>query len=41
MNKIAVIGAGVMGRGIAYAFATAGYKVYLNELNLHILQQSE
>lgn len=41
MTKVAVIGAGVMGRGIAYAFATAGYNVYLNDLNLHILQQSE
>jgi len=31
--QITVVGAGVMGRGIAYTCAISGYKVYLNDIN--------
>lgn len=37
MSKVTVVGSGVMGRGIAYAFAIGGYEVYLNDLNDEIL----
>lgn len=37
MEKVTVVGSGVMGRGIAYTFATGGFQVYLNDLNDEIL----
>lgn len=33
MGKITVIGAGTMGRGIAYAASVAGYEVVVNDIN--------
>ncbi|GGA19912.1 3-hydroxyacyl-CoA dehydrogenase [Psychrobacillus lasiicapitis] len=33
MKQITVVGAGVMGKGIAYTSAVSGYKVFLNDLN--------
>lgn len=41
MKQVTVVGAGVMGKGIAYAFATAGYRVYLNDLNEEVLTQAK
>ncbi len=41
MTIITVVGSGVMGRGIAYNCATAGYKVYLNDLNDEILAKAK
>ncbi|WP_164931396.1 3-hydroxyacyl-CoA dehydrogenase family protein [Longirhabdus pacifica] len=40
MNKIGVIGAGVMGRGVASNFAQSGYKVLLIDIAEHILQEA-
>jgi|SRR5690625_2242581 len=37
MNKVTVVGSGVMGKGIAYTFATEGFQVYLNDLSDDIL----
>lgn len=37
MKQITVVGSGIMGKGIAYACVTAGYKVYLNDLSDEIL----
>ena len=34
VRKIAVVGAGLMGHGIAQEFAYTGYDVSLDELNL-------
>lgn len=41
MNKIAVIGAGVMGREIAYSFLIKGFKVYLNDLQDSVLKEAQ
>lgn len=41
MSKVAVVGSGVMGKGIAYAFAIAGYEVALNDLNDNILANAK
>ncbi|AXH99541.1 3-hydroxyacyl-CoA dehydrogenase [Sporosarcina sp. PTS2304] len=41
MKQVTVVGAGVMGKGIAYAFATAGYRVYLNDLNEEVLGKAK
>ena len=35
--KIAVIGSGTMGNGIAHSFASNGYKVILNDINRKFL----
>src|SRR5699024_3890014 len=40
MNKMTVVGSGVMGKGIAYAFATGGFEVQLNDLNQEILNNA-
>ncbi|MDC6405539.1 MULTISPECIES: 3-hydroxyacyl-CoA dehydrogenase family protein [Maribacter] len=39
MEKIAVIGAGTMGNGIAHVFAQNGYKVQLIDLNVNALER--
>ncbi|MGI0081252.1 MAG: 3-hydroxyacyl-CoA dehydrogenase family protein, partial [Nitrososphaerales archaeon] len=39
-ENIAVIGSGLMGRGVGQAFATAGNRVTLVDLNLQILEQA-
>src|SRR6267378_815484 len=39
VNKIAVIGAGTMGRGIAYAAALGGYSTILEDVSAPVLQQ--
>lgn len=41
MEQITVVGSGVMGKGIAYACAVAGYKVYINDLNNEILGKAK
>src|SRR5699024_911586 len=41
MKQMTVVGSGVMGKGIAYAFATKGFKVYLNDLNDDILSEAK
>src|SRR5699024_9874925 len=41
MSKVTVVGSGVMGRGIAYAFAIGGYEVYVNDLNDEILTNAK
>jgi|SRR5699024_997516 len=41
MNKIAVIGAGVMGREIAYTFLIKGYEVHLNDLQNEALEDAK
>ena len=33
MKKVAVIGAGTMGNGIAHCFAKSGYSVYLVDIS--------
>ncbi|MCF6155014.1 MAG: 3-hydroxyacyl-CoA dehydrogenase family protein [Candidatus Brocadia sp.] len=40
IRKIAVVGAGLMGHGIAQEFALAGYKVHLNDLTKEKLKQA-
>ena len=40
-NKIAIIGAGQMGSGIAQVFATAGYKVLVYDVSQKILNKSK
>ncbi|MFC3041837.1 3-hydroxyacyl-CoA dehydrogenase [Virgibacillus xinjiangensis] len=40
MAQVTVVGSGVMGKGIAYAFATSGSKVVLNDLNEEILEKA-
>jgi 3-hydroxyacyl-CoA dehydrogenase len=40
IKQIAVIGAGLMGHGIAQEFAAAGYDVHLNDLSEQILGQA-
>ena len=39
MEKIAVIGAGTMGNGIAHTFAQFGYPVFLVDVNEASLQK--
>jgi 3-hydroxybutyryl-CoA dehydrogenase len=41
MSKVAVVGSGVMGRGIAYAFAIGGFEVYVNDLKDGILANAK
>src|SRR5690625_3711271 len=42
MNKqVAVVGAGVMGRGIAYAFGKSNYQVYITDINEDVLMQAK
>ena len=41
IEDIAVIGAGVMGHGIALAFARSGYRVTLQDMDEDAIQQSE
>jgi len=41
MKKVAVIGAGVMGSGIAYASVTAGYEVLVYDLSEEVLSRSK
>ncbi|CDQ38483.1 MULTISPECIES: 3-hydroxyacyl-CoA dehydrogenase NAD-binding domain-containing protein [Virgibacillus] len=41
MKQVAVVGAGIMGKGIAYAFAVSGYTVMLNDVNDQILQAAK
>src|SRR5438445_12719814 len=40
VNIIAVIGAGTMGRGIAYAAAFGGYKTVLEDVSSPVLEQA-
>ena len=40
IGRIAVVGAGLMGHGIAQEFALAGYDVHLNDLNEEKLRQA-
>ncbi len=40
INKVAVIGAGTMGHGIAEVLAIAGYKVFLNDVSDDILKNA-
>ena len=39
IKTIAVIGAGTMGRGIAYAAALGGYRIVLEDVSLEMLEQ--
>jgi len=39
VKTIAVIGAGTMGRGIAYAAALGGYHTVLEDVSRHVLEQ--
>ncbi len=39
VNMIAVIGAGTMGRGIAYAAAAAGYRTILEDISAPVLDE--
>jgi 3-hydroxybutyryl-CoA dehydrogenase len=41
INNIAVIGSGVMGRGIAYSAAVAGYKVILQDISADSLDDAK
>lgn len=41
MKHITVIGSGVMGKGIAYTCAVAGYHVVLNDINEEILNKAK
>jgi len=40
VQTIAVIGAGTMGRGIAYAAALGGYKTVLEDVSSHVLEKA-
>jgi 3-hydroxybutyryl-CoA dehydrogenase len=40
IKKIGVVGAGLMGNGIAQGFALAGYQVYIHDLSQEKLQQA-
>jgi enoyl-CoA hydratase/3-hydroxyacyl-CoA dehydrogenase len=40
IKKVAVIGAGTMGHGIAEVAALAGYEVYLNDISQDILNNA-
>lgn len=41
MERVTVVGAGVMGKGIAYAFAISNFQVVLNDIRLEALQKAE
>ncbi|GIO24146.1 3-hydroxyacyl-CoA dehydrogenase family protein [Oceanobacillus sp. J11TS1] len=41
MSKVTVVGSGVMGKGIAYAFAISGYKVHVHDINHAILESAK
>lgn len=41
MERVTVVGAGVMGKGIAYAFAISNFQVILNDIRLEALQKAE
>lgn len=41
MEKIGIIGAGVMGIGVAHSYALAGYKVILIDVDTEVLEQAE
>jgi 3-hydroxybutyryl-CoA dehydrogenase len=41
INQITVIGAGVMGRGIAYVAAAGGYRTVLADINENILESAQ
>jgi len=41
VNTVAVIGAGTMGRGIAYAAAVAGYRTILEDISAEALEQAQ
>ena len=41
MQKIGVIGAGVMGKGVAQRFAMYGYQVYLYDIDSEVLMKSK
>ncbi|MBU8791293.1 MULTISPECIES: 3-hydroxyacyl-CoA dehydrogenase [Oceanobacillus] len=41
MNQVTVVGSGVMGKGIAYSCAIAGYTVFLNDISEEILQRAK
>ncbi|MGG3690831.1 3-hydroxyacyl-CoA dehydrogenase [Caldifermentibacillus hisashii] len=41
MKRVTVVGAGVMGKGIAYAFAISNFQVILNDIRLEALQKAE
>ena len=41
MKRIAVIGGGIMGRGIAYAAATAGFQVHLQDLYPEAIERAK
>ena len=41
MRKVTVVGSGVMGKGIAYAFAISGYKVHVHDINDAILEKAK
>ena len=40
INKIVIIGAGLMGSGIAYVSAGKGYQVTLVDINLTLIRNS-
>ncbi len=40
IQKVAIVGAGLMGHGIAQEFACAGYEVYLHDLTQKTLEQA-
>lgn len=41
MSKVTVVGSGVMGKGIAYAFAISGYEVHVNDINQDALNKAK
>lgn len=41
MKSIAIVGAGSMGKGIAYICALNGFDVYLNDINIQILEEAK
>lgn len=41
MSKITVVGAGVMGKGIAYSFAIKGFQVIVNDINDSVLNNAK
>ncbi|MEM4946124.1 MAG: 3-hydroxyacyl-CoA dehydrogenase NAD-binding domain-containing protein, partial [Archaeoglobaceae archaeon] len=41
MKKIAVLGAGVMGSGIAQVCATAGYEVYVRDIKQEFIDKAK
>jgi 3-hydroxybutyryl-CoA dehydrogenase len=41
METITVVGAGTMGKGIAYAAAISGYKVFVNDISIKALNQAK